>query len=513
MKQVTSFLTFSLIALAVQAQQTQTCEKTKVAVLGAGVAGVTAAKALSDNGVDDFLLVEYQDRIGGRMHDVSFGSGPDGNPYTVEAGANWVQGTVTGEGPENPIYTLAKKNKIITLETDQDNTTYFDEKGPANYGNAISEFQDALHRVTVDAGSLLKDNIQDRSFRAGLRLHGWDPAKNDSYRQTAEWWLFDGEFVYTPSESSEVFTSVAENATFNYFSEENLFVYDQRGFATIIREEAAEFLPENDNRLRLNTQVTGVDYNRDSVTVRTNQGCIDADYAIMTFSLGVLQKNVVDFVPTLPSWKKDAIHSFELGTYTKIFMQFSEPFWDNAQYLIYADSETRGYYPEFQPLDLPGVLEGSGLMVATVVNDQSYRVEAQSNEETQAEVMEVLRNMYGPDIPDPTHLWYQRWTQTPWAYGSYSNWPPSTSLQAHQNLRANIGNVFFAGEATSQEFFGYLQGAYFEGKHVGEFIASCLRETGNCTVTDEQQKYPVLTGVTPYNLYNDDNGWFVDTIS
>jgi len=47
-------------------------------------------KSLSDNGIDDFLLVEYQDRIGGRMHDVSFGSGPQGHSYIVEAGANWV---------------------------------------------------------------------------------------------------------------------------------------------------------------------------------------------------------------------------------------------------------------------------------------------------------------------------------------------------------------------------------------------------------------------------------------
>lgn len=298
--------------------------------------------------------------------------------------------------------------------TDQDNTTYFDESGPANYHDAIQEFQDALEKVTIDAGSLLKHNIQDRSFRAALRLQGWDPAKNDSHRQAAEWWLFDGEFAYTPGESSEIFTSVAENATFDYFSEENLFVFDQRGFATIIREEAAEFLVESDSRLRLSTQVKGVDYRKDSVTVHTNRGCIDADYAIMTFSVGVLQKGVVEFAPQLPSWKEDAIHSFELGTYTKIFMQFPQAFWDNAQYLIYADRETRGYYPEFQPLDLPGVLEGSGLMVATVVNDQSYRVEAQSFEETQAEVMEVLRSMYGPGIPDPTDLWYKRWTQTPW---------------------------------------------------------------------------------------------------
>lgn len=267
----------------------------------------------------------------------------------------------------------------------------------------------------MDAGSLLLNNLQDRTFRAAFRLQGWDPAKNDSYRQTAEWWLFDGEFVYKPEESSEIFTSVAENATFNYFSEDNLFVYDQRGFGTIIREEAATFLTQNDTRLRLNTQVTRVEYNKDSVTVHTNQGsCVQADYAILTFSLGVLQKEVVDFSPRLPDWKVSAIDSFELGTYTKIFMQFDNPFWENAQYLIYADPDTRGYYPEFQPLDLPGVLEGSGLLVATVVNDQSYRVEAQSNEKTQAEVMEVLRKMYGKDIPDPTHLWYKRWSQTPW---------------------------------------------------------------------------------------------------
>ncbi|KAL4809470.1 amine oxidase [Aspergillus unguis] len=511
MSRVTSLVAFSLAALAVQAQET--CEKTKVAVLGAGVAGVTAAKSLSDTGIDDFLLVEYQDRIGGRMHDVGFGSGPDGEPYIVEAGANWVQGTVTDDGPENPIYTLAKKYNIVTLLTDGDNTTYFDETGPVDYSDAVQEFTEAVEKVNADAGSLLQHNLQDRSFRAGLRLQGWDPAKNDSHRQTAEWWLFDGEYAYTPEQSSEIFTAVADNATFGYFSEENKFVYDQRGFAALIRGEAAEFLADDDSRLRLNTQVTGVNYSRDSVTVRTNQGCIEADYAIMTFSVGVLQKDAVDFEPELPEWKKTAIHSFELGTYTKIFMQFPEPFWDNAQYLIYADPDTRGYYPKFQPLDLPGVLEGSGLMVATVVNDQSYRVEAQSFEETQAEVMEVLRNMYGADIPDPTDLWYKRWTQTPWAYGSYSHWPPSTSLQGHQNLRANVGNLFFAGEATSQEFFGYLQGAYFEGKHVAEFVADCLQGTGNCTVSQQQQKYPVLTGVTPYNLYNEEHGWFVDTIS
>lgn len=92
------------------------------------------------------------------------------------------------------------------------------------------------------------------------------------------------------------------------------------------------------------------------------------------------------------------------------------------------------------------------------------------------------------------------------AYGSYSYWPASTSLQEHQNLRANVDSVFFAGEATSQEFFGYLHGAYYEGKHVAEFLAPCIKvNQAGCT----EKKYDVLTGVTPYDLYNPDNGWYI----
>lgn len=86
-------------------------------------------------------------------------------------------------------------------------------------------------------------------------------------------------------------------------------------------------------------------------------------------------------------------------------------------------------------------------------------------------------------------------------------------MQAHQNLRANVGNLFFAGEATSQEFFGYLQGAYLEGQYTAEFVAACIGGSGNCTMSDDEQRYPVLTGVTPYNLYNWEHGWVADTLA
>jgi polyamine oxidase len=78
--------------------------KTKVAVLGGGISGVIAARTLSQAHIQDFVLIEAKNELGGRLTSIDFGG------QTVELGASWIQGTtneVTGE--TNPIYELALK--------------------------------------------------------------------------------------------------------------------------------------------------------------------------------------------------------------------------------------------------------------------------------------------------------------------------------------------------------------------------------------------------------------------
>ena len=224
--------------------------------------------------------------------------------------------------------------------------------------------------------------------------------------------------------------------------------------------------------------------------------------------LGVLQSNAVAFSPTLPSWKLDGIETFTMGTYTKIFLQFppDEVFWNTSyQFFLYADPDERGYYPVFQSLDGPGFLPGSGILFVTVIQQQSYRVESQTDDETKAQVLGVLRKMYGAkNVPEPIAFMYPRWSTEPWAYGSYSNWPPGTTLEMHQNLRANVGRLWFAGEATSAEYYGFLQGAWFEGKAVGESVAACVK--GKCS---QERSYEVLHGTTTQQEYDAANGWAV----
>ena len=228
---------------------------------------------------------------------------------------------------------------------------------------------------------------------------------------------------------------------------------------------------------------------------------------LISVRLGVLQSDDIAFEPELPTWKKQGIETFSMGTYTKIFLQFppDQVFWNTSyQYFLYADPNERGYYPVFQSLDCEGFLPGSGIIFVTVVSDQSYVVEAQDDETTKEQVLAVLRNMYGPEnVPEPIDFMYPRWSLEPWAYGSYSNWPPSTSLEMHQNLRANVGRLYFAGEATSAEYGGFLHGAWFEGQVVGQTIAGMIKDN-NAT---EAPHYEVLRGTTPVEAYNAANGW------
>ena len=59
----------------------------KVIIIGAGIAGLSAAKHFNDNGLDDFLVLEARDRIGGRIHTIQLE-----NDRPLELGAQWIHG-------------------------------------------------------------------------------------------------------------------------------------------------------------------------------------------------------------------------------------------------------------------------------------------------------------------------------------------------------------------------------------------------------------------------------------
>ncbi|KAL3455372.1 hypothetical protein BJX64DRAFT_71715 [Aspergillus heterothallicus] len=506
--------------------QGPTCTRTTVAILGGGMAGVTAAQTLANASITDFIILEYRDTLGGRVMHTEFGRDPDGEPYIIELGANWIQG-LGSETTENPVWALAKKHNISNTVSNYDSILTYNETGYVDYSHLLDEYAVARERASLHAGEILTSNLQDMTARSGLALAGWRPRRDEMAAQAVEWWNWDWEGASAPETSSFVFGVAAENLTFNQFGAQNNLVTDRRGYSSIIRSEADTFLAGNDDpRLWLNTQVTEIEHGEHGVVVRNADGsCVSAAYAIATFSVGVLQNNAVAFDPELPDWKRTAIEKFNMGTYTKIFMQFDERFWPGeTEYFLYASPTTRGWYPVFQSLSKEGFLPGSNILFVTVVETHAFRVELQPEAQTMAEIMAVLRQMF-PDrtIRDPVAFTYPRWTSEPWALGSYSNWPAGTTLEMHQNLRANVGRLWFAGEATSAQYFGFLHGALFEGREVGASVAALLKEEcmrtkmGGDEEGDEEcagrTHYAVLHGTTPLDAYSGTNGWGVNSTS
>lgn len=173
-------------------RQDDQCQHTQVLVLGGGIAGVTAAQTLANNLITDFLIVEYRGDLGGRVAHTTFGAQPDGTPYIIELGANWVQGLQTDDGPVNPIWTLAQKYSLNSTYSDFDSILTYNDTGAVDYMNLFDELDEAYTQYEIDAGYTITDNLQDVSVRSGLALAGWKPRK-DPQKQAAEWWYFDWE--------------------------------------------------------------------------------------------------------------------------------------------------------------------------------------------------------------------------------------------------------------------------------------------------------------------------------
>jgi len=298
--------------------------RTKVAILGGGMAGVISGRTLWQNGISDFLIIEAESVLGGRMKETQFAG------YTIELGANWIQGTQNSEtGKENPIWTLAQKYKLENTYSNYDDLLTYDQNGWTDYSDVIDEAWTIFDQVVVDAGARESMNLEDLSFSQGQSLRGW--TARTPHEQVAEWWTFDFEYGDTPQASSMIEAAVNNNSSFVQWSDASQFVIDRRGFATLVRGEAKQF--STGKNILFNSIVTKVEYSSTSVKITLkDKRIIIADYAICTFSIGVLQYNDVQFVPTFPMWKQEAIFTFKMTTYTKIFLKFPQKFWEDTQF-------------------------------------------------------------------------------------------------------------------------------------------------------------------------------------
>lgn len=425
----------------------------RVIVVGAGMAGLTAARTLHDAGVE-VIVLEAQDRIGGRMQTLNVGGA------RVDVGAAWLHG-VNG----NPLADFADAHGLAYHKHDTE----------TNY-------------LTIDAATGVVDDNTVAAAEAEVDAF-WDALPDLQRQLGAQASVSDAlaHFLDTLSESDEVerlvdffigqgaldieLSGPGERTSLRWFDAEEEFsggdYLPANGYAAFI-ETLADGLD-----IRTAQPVRAIRHDADGVTVTTPKGVLTGTHVIVTVSLGVLKRGAIQFSPALPARKQQAIARLEMGNLEKVVLRFDRAFWQDEEdfsvlgWVAPDTASRRGEFPEFFNLTEQ---TGKPTLVALYGGRYSRAIQGkQSDAQIISGALRALEDALDRPIPSPVSTHVTHWTTDPWFGGSYSYLPVGASPDDMEALAAPIdGRVLFAGEATIADHYQTVHGAMLSGLREAE---------------------------------------------
>lgn len=413
--------------------------KRRIVVIGAGLAGLAAARQLQASG-HAVVVVEARARSGGRIWTST--QWPD---MPLDLGATWIHGV---EG--NPLTELAQ-----TIQVRQRMTSYASSLTYGTTGAPLSAAETArlehLRDLVFQSLQRAQGLDDDRSVRQAVASSIAPIAATPETRRLVNF-ILSGEIEQEYAGSANRLSAHWYDSAKAFPGEDALFV---DGFR-VITDELARGL-----RIELAQVVQAIHWDQSPARVITDKAEFRADQVLVTLPLGVLQAGGVQFTPALPPAKQAAIAKLGMGVLNKCYLRFAEPFWptdvDWIEYIPARHGAWTEWVSFMQAANLPVLL---GFNAA----DRGREIEAWSDQAIVASAMRTLRTIYGEDIPEPLDHQITRWATDPFALGAYSYNPVGATPDMRKALARPVGGVlFFAGEATEKDYFSTAHGAYLSG--------------------------------------------------
>jgi len=405
-----------------------------VIVVGAGAAGLAAARTLTESGVTS-KLIEARNRIGGRTFtDTSI----FGVPY--DRGAHWLH-----ESDVNPWIDYAKANGFDVREDEGEDKAFF------NGQDLGSEEIEKIENVMEKIGSKI--------YRAGQK--GLDEPIDQFFDLT------DPIHVAVAS----IFTHDLWAKELKDISTAEFYWRDlgedwicREGFGTLVAHYG------RDVPVELNTQVTKIDWGGEGVRVETSEGTLEAKAVILTPSTGLLASEKIAFDPLLPLEKVEAFNAFTMGVSNHVAMMFRSD--------IFGLGPDNYPHPASRTFDQPSLASnvmGTGLCMLWTGGDLSRDLEKAGIEAAIDFGLSQIKTMLGESIEKEfVKGYFTSWGQDPWTLGSYATKQPHTP-GTRAALRASLADrLFFAGDQCHESLSSTVAGAYESGVETAQQVIATL---------------------------------------
>ncbi len=420
----------------------------RTVVIGAGIAGLAAARELRRNG-HEVVVLEARDRIGGRIWTSS--QWPD---WPLDLGATWIHG-VQG----NPMTDLADEIQASRLVTSYDQSITYNTTGQL-LTDAEAERLETIRNQVRSALQTAQTQDADVSVRQAVA------SLAQQFQPSSEATRFLN-FVVN-SEIEQEYAGSADRLSAHWYDSAEKFDGDEalfvRGFQ-IITDHLATGM-----RIELSQVVKEIHWGQPEVRVITERTEFVADHVVVTLPLGVLQSNSVRFSPELPSEKRHAIAKLGMGVLNKCYLRFDQAFWpDDVDWLGHVAAQP-GEWAEWVSFKR---VANMPILLGFNAADQGLVIEAWSDQQIVSSAMDTLKTIFGSELRQPIDYQITRWATDPFARGSYSYNALGSTPQMRNALAMPLSaRLFFAGEASHQEYFGTTHGAYLSGLRAAQDVLS-----------------------------------------
>jgi monoamine oxidase len=404
-----------------------------VAIIGAGAAGLGAAKALATAG-KNYVVLEAMSRSGGRAwtDTETFG-------VPIDWGCHWLHS--------------ASINQMRQF-ADELGVAYLDHPVPWR----LAENGKLLEEQETDALFVSLHALYDAALGAGKS--GIDVALTDVIdTNDVAYSLFESgvqaEWGFAPAQVSTLDASRYKD------TEQNWAVTD--GYGALVQQVAAG-IP-----VSLDTTVTQVILQGDGFQVVTNQGSIEARTVIVSVSTNVLSRQLIDFQPGLPDWKLAAAAAVPLGSDNKVVLQI-----DSRHLGIDDHCSVRIPYPGAPWFNVQMRPWGHDIASIYMGGPLCAELEAAGPDTQIAAGVEAMVSAFGSGIEK--HIGAKAasaWGREPSILGAYGAARPGEAAKRADLAKPVEDRIFFAGEATHPFFFSTCHGAWLSGERAaGEAIAA-----------------------------------------